>query len=904
MANFKCASINVTSFIKLDRRVEIDRLFTADQVDFGMIQETRLKSGMSWRTKSFKVFRNDAGVGTLIMARNRFKCKMIEILNLTTSDCTCIEVEGKNHIKFFVISIYIRCSSTLANIQSDLDLIAKFCGNNTVIMGGDLNTSNYQKKYVESWINLNANNFRLASATVPTFRSGNFLDHFIVSTDVVSRRKCLTKDIGLEHKLILLNVTLGFGVLRGDTVKVRKWFKTDWTKFQDVANLCLHTFVPEHQSVTNDEIDLIVSSLKEDINNAIDQGVPTGRQGFGDLWDFPKSVDHWFRERRRLRRILARAKGRWLADIDRIEHIKRAIGEATRKINKVISEEHSKIISSKIKNINENRNKFKVIRSFTHPISSNRKSLLLKTATGDIVNDEEDKAELLSQFYGELYEDRTPDCDQLLLVENDCNLVQSVGSLIKFGPEESALRPKTRPEKFLKFSEVGNYIKALPNKISAGDDNIPNIVLRKLPISYIVTLTKLFNHCINNCYFPREWKTAIVCAIPKKPGYCTPSELRPISLTSNVGKLLEMGVIRNMSRELLEDTIPDFQFGFREGHSTLDALQVLNDTLIKQRRKKNVVAVCSLDVKKAFDSVWHCGMVHKLFRQGCEPSTCRMVQSFLANRTARLRIGSIHSGEFTVGRGVPQGSRLGPLLFNIYVGDLRVNTINEGAVLQYADDTLLLHPSILANHAVKVVEEYYSQVERHFENWGIALNASKTNIMIARPQKGRRRGQRYHNITANMGGEVIKPSPSLKYLGVIFDKKGTFVRHAKEASIKGRKLTGACRRLLSKSDLKHKIKVQIYKMLIRSSAMYASPIWLNNKNSNPLKVMERRVFRFILGNWYNTETNKIISNKKLYKGTECDRLSKFHRKVKERHKERLNRHKNSLIRNICNNKNN
>lgn len=896
MAEYKVASINVTSLIAIDRRVELDRRMTNESFDFALVQETRLRDSMIWRTKGFKIYRNDSGVGTLIIAKNKFKCEIKDIANLKTTDCTCIEVKGKNQSKLFIISIYIKCSSNLNDIHSDLNLIATFCGRTTTIIGGDLNTSGLQKKHIESWVNLNAINFRLTSPSAPTFRTGSKLDHFIVSTDISSRRTCGILDMGHEHKLIHLKVTVGFAAIRGETIKVKKWYKTDWEKFQDCANNCLHTFVPEHRNVSNDELDELVNSLTEDINNAIDQGIPTGGQGFGALWDLPDSIDHWFRERRRLKRILSRAKGKWLADIDRIEHLKRAVREATKKINKTIAEERQRIVAGRIKNINDNdKNKFKVIRSFTQPKSNSQKSLLLKTEAGDKIFKEEDKAEVLSHFYGELYRSRIPNCAQLDEVWDDCETLRCVNRIIDFSDEESALRPAICPEKFLKFSEVGTFIKGIANKTSSGDDNIPNIVIRKLPISYIVALTKLFNHCINNCYFPRKWKTAIVCAIPKKVGYCTPSELRPISLTSNMGKLLEMGIMRNIQRELIEDTIPDYQFGFRPGHSTLDALHILNETLIEERRKRKVVAVCSLDVKKAFDSVWHCGMVHKMMRQGCEPSTSRIVQSFLTDRTARLRIGAINSKQFIVGRGVPQGSRLGPILFNIYVGDLKVITKDGGSVLQYADDTLLLHPSANAQYAVRKVEGYYSQVEEQFNNWGIFLNAGKTKLMIARPQEGRKRGQVYKKITAKMGGEEIIPSRDLKYLGVYFDTKGTFMKHAKEASLKGRKLLGACKRLLGNKGVNNKTQIQIYKMLVRSSIMYANPIWFQRNNRELMRKIERKAFRFILGDAYNFVTKKTVSNKKLYKATDCERITKFGRRVKERHKSRLTEHKNKMI---------
>lgn len=165
-----------------------------------------------------------------------------------------------------------------------------------------------------------------------------------------------------------------------------------------------------------------------------------------------------------------------------------------------------------------------------------------------------------------------------------------------------------------------------------------------------------------------------------------------------------------------------------KGYSTLDAFKVLDRILEHNRRLGKYVAVCSLDVKKAFDSCWHNGMVYKLFIQSCDPITCRIVQSFLNGRTACVRVDGEKSREFDVLRDVPQGSRLGPILFNLYMGDMREKVANGGKIIQYADDTLVLHPSNTAENAVNHVQEYVDEVQEFVENWGIEFN--KENRLV------------------------------------------------------------------------------------------------------------------------------------------------------------------------------
>lgn len=96
----------------------------------------------------------------------------------------------------------------------------------------------------------------------------------------------------------------------------------------------------------------------------------------------------------------------------------------------------------------------------------------------------------------------------------------------------------------------------------------------------------IINHCLNNSFFPNKWKTAIIIPIPKKGGIIENKDFRPISLTANLGKLLENAIIRRLHKGVIEGTIPSHQFGFKEGHSTCDALEILEHQLFRNRRRK------------------------------------------------------------------------------------------------------------------------------------------------------------------------------------------------------------------------------------------------------------------------------------------------------------------------------
>lgn len=362
-----------------------------------------------------------------------------------------------------------------------------------------------------------------------------------------------------------------------------------------------------------------------------------------------------------------------------------------------------------------------------------------------------------------------------------------------------------------------------------------------------------------------------------------------------------MVVMRNIENELREGSIPDHQFGFRAGHSTVDTLLVLTRHLEEHRERRLTNAICSLDVKKAFDSIWHQGIVYKMGRMGCDAQTCRMVQSFLGSRTARIKIEGSLSSTFAVERGVPQGSRLGPLLFNIYMSDLKI-VPNEkfkdtGLLLQYADDTLLVSKGNGPTQAVKRVEKAVEQVYHFFRNWGVELNENKTDLLITLPGKKSRLSDKQKKLMLKVGSAMVSPKASLLYLGVILDGKGAWKLQAETAAKKARGALGACKKLIKHRDLRINRKRTIYKTLIRSRGAYGATIWLTEENKESLLKMERWAYRYALNTKRHPVTKHFLPNNLLYNeyGSKELKFDEFVEKCRAKLLAKAKVHKNPLV---------
>ena len=131
----------------------------------------------------------------------------------------------------------------------------------------------------------------------------------------------------------------------------------------------------------------------------------------------------------------------------------------------------------------------------------------------------------------------------------------------------------------------------------------------------------------------------------------------------------------------------DFQYGFRSSLSTADLLTVLSDRIARAFNRFVATRAVALDISKAFDRVWHAGLLHKLKSYGISRQIFGLLSSFVFNRRLRVVLEGKSSQEYAVNAGVPQGSILGPILFLLYINDLPDDFICDIAI--YADDTTL-----------------------------------------------------------------------------------------------------------------------------------------------------------------------------------------------------------------------
>ena len=215
------------------------------------------------------------------------------------------------------------------------------------------------------------------------------------------------------------------------------------------------------------------------------------------------------------------------------------------------------------------------------------------------------------------------------------------------------------------------------------------MVLKNCEPEFSYILAKFFNKCLKESCFPDCWKVSLVVSIFKNVGErSTAKNYRPVSLLSVVSKVFEK-LVNNRIVDHLEKCglFSDFQYGFRSCQSTADLLKVVSDRTARAFNRSAATQAVALDISKAFDRVWHAGLLHKLKSYGISGQIFGLSSSFLSNRWLRVVLDGKSSQEYLVNAGVPQGSILGPTLLLLYINDLPDDVICNIAI--YADDTTL-----------------------------------------------------------------------------------------------------------------------------------------------------------------------------------------------------------------------
>ena len=309
---------------------------------------------------------------------------------------------------------------------------------------------------------------------------------------------------------------------------------------------------------------------------------------------------------------------------------------------------------------------------------------------------------------------------------------------------------------------------------SPGEDNIHYSMISHLPICSRKFLLNILNGLWNCSSSPSSWKTSIIIPIlkPGKDPYLALS-YRPIALTSCISKLYERMVNTRLvwyleSKNLLSNR----QFGFRKNRSTTDPLTMLAREIQNAFAKQNQTIAVFFDLEKAYDTTWRVGILQQLAIWGIGGKMFGCIKDFLSARHLKVRVGSEFSSPYFQEEGIPQGSVLSVTLFNIAINGLLERTPLGVQGLAYADDFVMYCSASTAVEACHKIQRAIDSAVNWTKARGYKFSPQKTKAMRFSLT---RRAEEIPTLL--LDGRILQYENSVKYLGIIFDKKLTFGQH-------------------------------------------------------------------------------------------------------------------------------
>ena len=309
---------------------------------------------------------------------------------------------------------------------------------------------------------------------------------------------------------------------------------------------------------------------------------------------------------------------------------------------------------------------------------------------------------------------------------------QNLWSFINTLPDDSTNAFHLRE---VSYQNVLNEIKNLRSDCSCGPDGIPVKYIKMIAEQLASPLTHIINNCISKQLFPSLWKIARICAIPKVQNISSNNDLRPISILPSLSKIFERLVLRQMSDFVTNTTtgvLNQSISAYRKGHNTTTVMLAMRDDIQRAMKRGEVTIAVLADFSKAFDTVSYSTILRKLHSQGFSKEYLKWVTSYLTGRRQFVQIDDAVSNTTNVCFGVPQGSILGPVLFNLYVNDLSENLDDSISSHQYADDTTIYAHCKPAD--IKSCEEKIQSNLDKLSTWSssnnLVLNPNKTKVML------------------------------------------------------------------------------------------------------------------------------------------------------------------------------
>ena len=385
-------------------------------------------------------------------------------------------------------------------------------------------------------------------------------------------------------------------------------------------------------------------------------------------------------------------------------------------------------------------------------------------------------------------------------------------------------------------TDFQNEISQLDPKKAGVEMDIPIKMLKTSSDISSKFLSDIYNESKNSQNFPLSLKLSNVIPIHKANEKTLSKNYRPVSLLPITSKLFEKIMYKQIIAHI-DKFLSPYLFGFRKGHSTEQCLLKMLETWKKAADEKKFGGAVLTDLSKAFDCLNHDLLLAKLNAYGFDYSALKFLRSYLIDRKQRTKVGGSYSSWRDILFGVPQGSILGPLLFNIFLNDIFFFT-NDSILANYADDNTVYSVKDTYDELLYTLQTETSQLINWFQINEMKSNQDKCHLFVINDDQA----------TIELGNENIEACTSIELLGLTIDNKLDFTEYVSKKCKKANQKLHALARI-SKYLSKEKLKV-LMRAFISSQFNYCPLIWMfhNRTLNNKINKLHERALRLVYQN--------------------------------------------------------
>jgi exonuclease III len=652
-----------------------------------------------------------------------------------------------NDDEWHAICVYRPPNGDIDSFLDDLDLIVSRTDSSKLIICGDFNINALNshddevKNYLDMLTSFNLQIVNRATTRVNKITgTGSLIDHILLDTTDKNYTTITSKatDLVSDHSFIIL-----------------------------MLHLCI---LPEKRirKVKRTNYNAAVSELFRNLSNEnIDPSINCPNSYFNSLHDeLLKAIDDntkWISIKlpSTMKTLPVWADDNYLSMLNTMYNLEEKINR--RKMNNMSHD----ILQQKFDDLDKIRDKFAVVKAKIYyrkleidnvchawkiindllGRERTNQNFIIKNGRGELLTNNAEVAELFQ--------------DKFLSTIGDSNDFSNVAEHLYLG---------THRLKSFVFDEVSPYtifviIGSLNVHKSAGYDGIGANFLKMTNDGICAHLANIFNNMIRTGIYVYRMRHATVTVIPKNGKKLDIENCRPISILPQIDKVFE-AILTSQLNEYFENNglFDSMQYGFRTGRGCREAICNILHLVSVATDKGNSMILLSLDIRKAFDSVDHEILLRKLNFLGIRGPSFDLIRSFLCDRSQVVKFQGSYSSDNSIMKGVPQGSNLGPLLFNLMINDLSALSTHS-KVLKYADDIILLFEFRPCDSQINIqkLSSDLSMITNYYEMNKLKINCSKSKFMVI--------GNSSDCLIELLQREGITFCDELTYLGFIIDSE-------------------------------------------------------------------------------------------------------------------------------------